>query len=311
MTQLNAGTSTTEAASIDYQANCVPTPYIVGFVITVLTVTWASIVLAAAAGVTIGLYDAWHGIVFSNLTMLIPITAAVVFNTVQRKPARVQLRPLTRHVTAKSVIFAVAFPLALVLGGAALCLVTGVGTLNAGALGASFSSRLFFILIVATAMLFPFALGEEYGWRAYLLPALTVKHGMTRAAALVGVVWAFWHLALFTYAALAVSASPLDAGIQVGLNMASAFALSFPFAYCYFLSGNVLPCALFHAILDNFLILMLASGGLVSSGNTVLFMCILLFVLIPVFIWQFHRMETPWWLPNGTARQYTMPAESA
>ena len=132
MTQGDAVTRRTKAASIDDQANYVPTAYIIGYVITVLAVTWTSIGLARAAGISIKLYDPWHGIVFSNLTMLIPTIIAVVFNTLQRKPARVQLRPLTRHITAKSVIFAVAFPLVFIFGIAALCLVTGFGTAKPG-----------------------------------------------------------------------------------------------------------------------------------------------------------------------------------
>ena len=308
MTQGGAVTSRIGAASIDDQANYVPTAYIIGYVITVLAVTWTSIGLAAAAGISIKLYDPWHGIVFSNLTMLIPTIIAVVFNTLQRKPVRVQLRPLTRHITAQSVIFAIAFPLVFIFGIAALCLVTGFGTLNPDALGAAFPSMLLFISIVATVILFPFGFGEEYGWRAYLLPALTVRHGKTRATALVGLVWGSWHLALWTYAALAGRASPFDVGIQVGVNFAAAFALSFPFAYCYFLSGNVLPCALLHVLVDNFLIFVFgANHGLVLSGDFMIFQTIGFFALIPVFIWQFKRMETPW-LSNGRERPYK-PAE--
>ena len=210
-----------------------------------------------------------------------------------------QLRPLTRHITAKSVIFAVTFPLVFIFGVASLCLVTGFGTLNPDALGAAFPSTLLFISIAATVILFPFGFGEEYGWRAYLLPALTVRHGMTRATALVGVVWGSWHLALWIYSALAESASPLDVGIRVGVNIAAAFALSFPFAYCYFLSGNVLPCALLHVLIDNFLIFVFeANHGLILSGDFMVFQTIGFFALIPVFIWQFNRMEMPWLLKD-------------
>jgi membrane protease YdiL (CAAX protease family) len=308
MTQSDAATSRTEVASIDDQANYVPTVYIIGYVITVLAITWTSIGLAASAGISIKLYDPWHGIVFSNLTMLIPTIIAVVFNTLQRKPAPVQLRPLTRHITAKSVIFAVAFPLVFIVGIAALCLVMGFGTLNSDVLGAAFLSMFLFISIVATVILFPFGFGEEYGWRAYLLPALTVRYGTTRATALVGLVWGFWHLALWMYAALAASASPLDVGIHVGVNFAAAFALSFPFAYCYFLSGNVLPCVLLHVLFDNFLIFVFgANNGLVLSGDFMIFQAIGFFALIPVFIWQFKRMGTPW-LPNNRESPYE-PAE--
>jgi len=98
-------------------------------------------------------------------------------------------------------------------------------------------------------------------------------------------------------------------GIQVGVNIAAAFALSFPFAYCYFLSGNVLPCALLHVLIDNFLIFVFeANHGLILSGDFMVFQTIGFFALIPVFIWQFNRMEMPWLLKD-MERPYK-PAES-
>lgn len=310
MTQDDAVTKgDTNAVSIDDQANYVPPKYVIGYVIAVWSVTWAFVGLALAAGIK--LYDLWYGIVFVNLTMLIPAILAVVFNTLQRKPARAQLRPLTRHVTATSVIFAIAFPVVLIFGIAAICLVTGLGTLNANALGPALPGTLFLVSIVATVLYFPFAFGEEYGWRAYLLPALTVRHGKTRAATLVGLVWGPWHLAIWIYEALAGGASPLHAGVDVSIGIATAFAMSFPFAYCYFLSGNVLPCALLHVLYDDFLVgFVFAKGGLVSSGSYPVVLMIVGFALIPVFIWRFHRMETPW-LPKGKERPYTPPTEPA
>lgn len=39
-------------------------------------------------------------------------------------------------------------------------------------------------------------LGEELGWRGWLLPALTERHGLFHATLLTGIVWYFWHLPL-------------------------------------------------------------------------------------------------------------------
>ncbi len=63
------------------------------------------------------------------------------------------------------------------------------------------------VLFVVTLVIAPFvngllALGEEMGWRGYLLPKLMVL-GKLRAYLLVGIVWGLWHLPLivigFTY----------------------------------------------------------------------------------------------------------------
>jgi uncharacterized protein len=36
-------------------------------------------------------------------------------------------------------------------------------------------------------------LGEELGWRGWLLPKLTATHGLSRATLFTGIVWYFWH----------------------------------------------------------------------------------------------------------------------
>src|SRR5215217_5612259 len=51
----------------------------------------------------------------------------------------------------------------------------------------------FFIQLVIFTL--TFSLGEELGWRGYLLPQL-LSIGWTRAMVLVGLVWAAWHMPL-------------------------------------------------------------------------------------------------------------------
>ena len=46
----------------------------------------------------------------------------------------------------------------------------------------------------ATAIMGAGPLGEEGGWRGYLLPALLDRMGEVRASALIGLIWALWHL---------------------------------------------------------------------------------------------------------------------
>ena len=40
------------------------------------------------------------------------------------------------------------------------------------------------------------ALGEEPGWRGFLLPRLAQRHGLVRGSLVLGAIWALWHLPL-------------------------------------------------------------------------------------------------------------------
>ena len=40
-------------------------------------------------------------------------------------------------------------------------------------------------------------LGEELGWRGFLLPRLAARQGPLRASLVVGLLWGLWHLPAF------------------------------------------------------------------------------------------------------------------
>ena len=57
------------------------------------------------------------------------------------------------------------------------------------------------VLFVTTLALIadPGPIGEEYGWRGYLLPRLIVLLGPLRASILIGIIWGIWHLPVFFF----------------------------------------------------------------------------------------------------------------
>jgi uncharacterized protein len=88
--------------------------------------------------------------------------------------------------------------LLLVLGPAAL--VAGVVPLNAlmGGPALSLGMPLFGIAVFLAFHIVPgSALGEEIGWRGYVLPRLQSRMSALSAALIIGPIWALWHLPLW------------------------------------------------------------------------------------------------------------------
>ncbi|HWM02356.1 MAG TPA: type II CAAX endopeptidase family protein [Actinophytocola sp.] len=84
------------------------------------------------------------------------------------------------------------------------------------------------------------ALGEELGWRGFLLPRLRRRHGALVASLLVGVVWSVWHLPLFL-------AGPATAQRPVLQFLLWMLALSVLHTWLYERTGSsVLITTIFH-----------------------------------------------------------------
>jgi len=103
--------------------------------------------------------------------------------------------------------------------------------------------RLSLIVLLVSAT----AVGEEYGWRGYLLPRL-LPLGEVRATLLTGLLWGSWHLPLLVVG-LSYAGAPVALAIPIFIF--SAIAVSFVFTLFYLLStGSVVIAAVIHGTLN-------------------------------------------------------------
>jgi len=106
---------------------------------------------------------------------------------------------------------------------------------------------LVFSLVPLTLFAAITALGEEYGWRGYLLPLL-LPHGRQKATLIVGMVWSLWHLPI-VLSGLTYPGQPVLPALVVFVP--SVLLLSYWFTELFTRSnGSVALAALTHGTLN-------------------------------------------------------------
>jgi uncharacterized protein len=88
------------------------------------------------------------------------------------------------------------------------------------------------------------ALGEEIGWRGFLLPRLTAQFGFTFGCLLSGCIWAVWHYPGLLWADYNAGTNPRYALTCFTLMV---IAMAFIMGWLRLKSGSLWPCALLHA----------------------------------------------------------------
>ena len=89
-------------------------------------------------------------------------------------------------------------------------------------------------------------LGEELGWRGYVLPRLAARLGLGGASILLGVIWALWHLPLFYLRGVDTYGQSFTAYL---LNV-TAFSVVIAWLY-WRTQGSLLLTMLIHAAINN------------------------------------------------------------
>jgi membrane protease YdiL (CAAX protease family) len=88
------------------------------------------------------------------------------------------------------------------------------------------------------------ALGEEIGWRGFLLPRLTGQFGFTFGCLISGCVWAVWHYPGLLWADYNAGT---DARYALACFTLMVISMAFIMGWLRLKSGGLWPCAMLHA----------------------------------------------------------------
>ena len=109
------------------------------------------------------------------------------------------------------------------------------------------------------------AMGEEIGWRGYMLPALTERSGMKKALIITSLFWACWHLPLLAF-------GDYMAGAPIWYKLPAFVLCIFPVGIIIgcltYMSNSVWPAAFLHAAHNNF---DQAVFGVITRGDDMMY----------------------------------------
>jgi len=109
-----------------------------------------------------------------------------------------------------------------------------------------FGGEPWYVMAVAIVFSTPAQAGEEIGWRAYALPRLAARFGIGPASILLGVIWACWHLPLFSMPGTDT------AGQSFPVYLLDVTAISVAMAWLYWrVRRRLLLTMLMHAAINN------------------------------------------------------------
>ena len=180
----------------------------------------------------------------AGLWLVIPTMTAVTLNIIHHGGFDKVYSAVFTGTTKSSIIFAILYPLGLLLVLAVTALLTGLAEFNTGNLPTAVD---LIKSLVNLLLIMIITFGEEYGWRGFLLPALQNRYDKIKAIILVGIIWALYQVpSIYLGANQFGSHDALTAGLVQGAHI---LTISFPLAYCYFLTkGSIIPIMLYRAV---------------------------------------------------------------
>jgi uncharacterized protein len=109
---------------------------------------------------------------------------------------------------------------------------------------ATFGLQVPLLLTFGVFSRFPNTLGEELGWRGFLLPQLSRRYGFTGGCLVTGIIWAMWHYPLLF--AFGFFIRP-NSRLRITFFTIMVIGLSFVIGWLKFKANSLWPCILLHA----------------------------------------------------------------
>jgi uncharacterized protein len=108
----------------------------------------------------------------------------------------------------------------------------------------------FFTATIAVIKNFATVLGEEIGWRGFLVPELAKRHGFGATALISGIIWALWHYPILLSGSYH-SSTPV--WYYLPLFTITVTTLNFLWTWLRLKSGSIWPCVFLHAAHNTFI----------------------------------------------------------
>lgn len=175
------------------------------------------------------------------LGMFGPAIAALIMRRVHREPLR---GSLGAKRSWRYYAIAVAAPALFVAGVVIVDVAAGFGRFQW-----PLSPVLTFagVLFVGSAFTLPLTIGEEYGWRGYLLPRL-LPLGEARGTFILAAIWGLWHVPILL---IGLNYPGQFVWAVLPVFLVSVTLTAFPFTWLYVASGgSVLVAAVMHGVLN-------------------------------------------------------------
>ena len=143
---------------------------------------------------------------------------------------------------------------------------------------------------VFTSLLEAGPLGEELGWRGFMLPRLLESFGDLRSSLILGLIWAFWHLPFFIFIGWRSGISVLTFTLLYPLTI---IAFSFAMTKLYhWTKGSVLIAILMHGAVNFTTAQLIDPEAFVLSSRSSLGVYVTMvgaFVLLALTFWALDK----------------------